>query len=65
MIKTDLTVTVPDAKAGEPPPELRLRQWLKLGLRAFGIRAAWAPSRDTHDTSPSTNIDGQEKGGNP
>ena len=31
-------------KPGEPPPEIRLRQWLKLGLRAFGIRAEWAPS---------------------
>jgi hypothetical protein len=42
-IVVPICVTV-DPKPGEPDPAIRLRQWLKLGLRAFGIRATWAPA---------------------
>ena len=30
------------AKPGEPPPAIRLRAWLKLGRRVFGLRVRWA-----------------------
>jgi hypothetical protein len=40
-IVTTFTVTVQPSKPGEPHPAMRLKQWLKLGLRGFGIRAAW------------------------
>ncbi len=42
-ITAPITVTV-DPKPGEPDPAIRLRQWLKLGLRAFGIRVEWTPA---------------------
>ena len=28
----------------QPPPAIRLRRWLKIGLRSFGIQAKWAPA---------------------
>jgi len=31
-------------KPGDPPPEIRLRRWLKDGLRRYGLRASWGPS---------------------
>lgn len=43
-LTTALRVVVQPGKPGEPDPGIRLRQWLKLGLRAFGIRAEWAPT---------------------
>jgi hypothetical protein len=42
-ITAPILVTV-DAKPGEPDPAVRLKRWLKIGLRTFGIRAEWAPA---------------------
>ena len=44
MEPIDVTLSVTVApEAGRPPPECRLKAWLKAGLRQYGIRAAWAP----------------------
>jgi hypothetical protein len=35
------SLTPEPSRPGEPPPEVRVRQLLKLALRAFRLRASW------------------------
>jgi hypothetical protein len=30
-------------EAGQPPAAIRMRRWLKAGLRLYGVRVAWQP----------------------
>jgi hypothetical protein len=39
--ETVFRVIVAPGKGAEPPAAVRLRQWLKLGLRGFGVRVEW------------------------
>jgi hypothetical protein len=52
-IDTTLRVIVPPGKL---PPATRLRSWLKLGARVFGVRVEWgapdAPKQTTQNTKP-------------
>jgi hypothetical protein len=48
-IDTTLRVIVPVAP-NQPPPSVRLRRWLKEGLRVFGVRVEWAPAPQTTAT---------------
>ena len=36
---------------GQPPPAVRVRRWLKIGLRTFGIRVEWAPAAPANPAS--------------
>ena len=48
-----------------PPPIIRLRQWLKIGLRSFGLRAVKISSGDklVDTESPVETVTGDDSGG--
>src|SRR5436190_23340305 len=42
-----IRVTPEPAHPGEAPAEVRVRKWLRQGLRKFRLRARWAPDAIT------------------
>jgi hypothetical protein len=53
-----LTFTPLQSRRGEPPPEVRLRQLLKVALRGFRFRASWPtpaspPAQAASDPKPA------------